>query len=885
MAQERLEISAPLDRKVLGALLTILILIILSSTGVYLYTEYLWFKSLDLGTYFVKTIIYRLELFGFFFTLSFLIFAINRFAMHKASEEFLGEPLKVPLWILFLLSLFIGYVLARDWIKFVFFQNAENFGISDPIFGIDVSFYVFKLPFLKDILYTILAIVIFCFLISVVYYFFIFRWVKSFEEFKELFPNLGYIHISALIAVILFIVGIYAYIGRFDLLNAQGGVLSGAGYTDVYVRIPSLLLISFISFLASIFAIYYGVKRQLEMLPTLFLIVIAIFFLAMVFAFAFQKVRVEPNEISLEEKYIEYSINFTRMAYGLDVNKKLFPVGKTLTIQDIERNKGIINNIRLWDHRPLLEVYRQLQQIRTYYYINDVDIDRYYINGNYTQIMISARELSTDLLQTNAQTWVNRHLIYTHGYGIIASPVNVVSEEGKPDFIVYDIPPKGEIEVDRPEIYFGELTNDYVIVKTKQKEFDYPSGERNVFTTYNGTGGVKIDSYLKKLLFSIRYGDVNLLLTTYLTPESRILIHRNILDRVQSVAPFLKYDTDPYIVVIDKKLYWIVDAYTVLDRFPYSAGFNNYGFFNYIRNSVKVYIDAYNGSLKFYVVDDEPVVKTLMKAFPELFIPSSEMSEEEKEHMRYPADLFKIQAIIYSIYHMDDPRTFYNKEDVWDIPTEMFDQFEIKMEPYYVMMNIGNRTEFILMLPFTPKDRNNIIAWMAGRCDKENYGEILLYEFPKGTLVYGPMQIEARIDQDPEISKIFTLWGQTGSRIIRGNLLVIPIDSSIIYVEPVYLRAENAQIPELRGVVIAYGNKIAMTSSLEGSLKLVFGQLQEESYETQDLQTLIKTSIQLYQNAMEEIRKGNWSGFGEYIEKLGEALKKMGSAYNESSNK
>jgi hypothetical protein len=416
-----------------------------------------------------------------------------------------------------------------------------------------------------------------------------------------------------------------------------------------------------------------------------------------------------------------------------------------------------------------------------------------------------------------------------------------------------------------------------VIVRTLQKEFDYPFGERNVFSIYNGSGGVVMDNFFKKLLFSLRFGDINLLLTGYTTPESRIMLHRQIMERAYTIAPYLRYDSDPYIAIIDGRLYWIIDAYTTLDNFPYSAAVI-YGIpLNYIRNSVKIFVDAYNGSVKFYVMSDEPVIRTLAKAFPELFVSADEMKEEERAHIRYPIDLFKIQAEIYSIYHMDDPRTFYNKEDVWEIPTELFEEKIVEMEPYYVIITIEeNRPEFLLMLPFSPKDRDNIISWMAARCD-ERYGELLLYEFPKGTLVYGPMQIEARIDQDPEISQIFTLWSQAGSRIIRGNLLVIPIDNSIIYVEPVYLRAENAQIPELRGVVVSYENRLVMKPDLQSSITYIFGEVRVEEPAAEDLNSLAKLGVEVYQRALEEIRKGNWSGFGEMLERLGQILEKINS--------
>jgi hypothetical protein len=741
---------------------------------------------------------------------------------------------------------------------------------------------VFKIPLISDILLLLLVSVILSIIISALYYAFIFRWVKTWEELRDVFPNSGYIHFSLLFAGLLVIAGIFIFLGRYWLLSAQHGVVSGANYTDVNIRMPVLLLMSIFSFFIAILSVYYGLKRNLSLIAMAFSVFAIALFVGVIFVpLSVQKIKVDPNELSLEEKYIEYSINYTRHAYGLSaVEKNLYPVSETLTIDDIENNTGIIENIRLWDHRPLLSVYRQKQQIRTYYYINDVDVDRYYIDGKYTQIMISARELLPFLLQPTAQTWVNKHLIYTHGYGVIASPVNTVSEEGAPELILYDIPPEGSINITRPEIYFGEVMGDYVVVRTLQKEFDYPSGEGNVFTTYTGKG-LSVDSYFRKLLFSLRFGDVNLLLSNYLTEESKILMYRNIKDRVSTVAPFLIYDEDPYVAVIGGEIFWVIDAYTVLDSYPYSARTGIVGgSLNYIRNPVKVFINAYDGSMRYYVIEEEPIIKTFMEAFPEVFISGNSMSEEERKHIRYPVDLFKIQAEIFSTYHMDDPRTFYNKEDVWEIPKELFEEREIEMEPYYVIVTLSGEPEFILMLPFTPKGRDNIISWMAARCD-EGYGELVLYEFPKGSLVYGPMQIEARIDQDPLISQKFTLWGQVGSRITRGNLLVIPLDNSIIYVEPVYLRAENAEIPELRGVIVSYGNRLTMQPGIMESIKVLFGEVTEEEVSeevTEDLPSLVQKSLDLYEKAMKEIKSGNWSGFGDMLQKLGDVLQKLNSS-------
>ncbi|RLI75318.1 UPF0182 family protein [Archaeoglobales archaeon] len=856
-------------------ILAIFIALLVSlSIALHLYTEFLWFESLNLDSVFMAMLYYKVILFVIFFAFALVILSLNHFVLKKASYE-LGETLKLPFWVNLLLALIVALLFSRIWLQYVYFTNSVDFNLKDPIFGLDVSFYVFKLPFIQTILVFFLTLLLFTILISAAYYAFTFRWVKSFDELKDKFPQAGYVHISLLLAGIFIFIAVYFYFARFDLLTSPRGVVMGAGYTDVQVRLPAMGLVALLSPLFAAVSIYLGYKRNIAAMPILFsVLAVAIILSIVVMAAVVQKLKVEPNEIVKEEEYIRYGIDFTRFAYGLDVKKMYYSAEDNLSVDTIERNRGTIDNIRIWDHRPLLSVYRQMQQIRTYYFINDVDVDRYYIDGRYTQIMISARELSIDLLSARAKTWLNEHLIFTHGYGVVASPVNSVTKVGLPDLIIEDIPPKGKIAIEKPEIYYGELTTNYVIVKTKQKEFDYPLGEGNVLTTYNGSGGVKLDSYFKKLIFSIKFGDISFLLSNYITTESSLMFHRNIIDRMSTVAPFLVYDRDPYIAVIDGKQYWIIDSYTTLNKFPYSA---KYPTFNYVRNPVKVFVDTYNGTAKFYIIQEEPVIKVLMKAFPDLFISADKMSEEERAHIRYPVDLFEIQANIYATFHMDDAKTFYNREDVWVIPQEILEDERVQMEPYYVILTLpGNsKPEFLLMLPFTPKGRDNIIAWMAARCD-ESYGELRLYEFPKGQLIYGPMQIEARIDQNADISKLFTLWGQVGSKVIRGNMLVIPIENSILYIEPIYLRAVNAQIPELRGVIVVYKDVLAMRPTLDEALISVFGEeAKPEIIEEESVQDLVKLMVELYNRAMEEAKVGNWSGAGEYIEKLGDTISKL----------
>ncbi len=854
-------------KRVIMLLTFTLVDLILTDVLVNVYTEYLWFSSINYGFAYLEMLKYQVATFAIAFAISLSILTLNAFAIKKAVAEFLGDEIRYFHEIDVLISLMIAYAFSQGWLKLVYFVNSTDFNVTDPIFDYDVSFFVFKLPFYETLLQMFAVSILFCFLTSAVYYLYHFRWVRTWEEFKELFPELGYLHISILFALIFFMAGIYFYLSRFELLFSQHGVVSGASWVEVNVLMPALLLTSMVSFGFGLACIKF---RSFEKFLILFGIYLLFLILVLgLIPFTVQKLKVEPNELQMEWNYINYSIRYTRFAFGIDkVREYPYEVKYDLSYEKLKKHSATIKNVRIWDHRPLLDVYRQLQQIRTYYFINDVDVDRYNIDGNYTEVMISARELSTDLLPLRAKTWVNEHLVYTHGYGVVISPVNAVSREGLPEFIVKDIPPKGKIKIKEPRIYYGELTKDYVVVDTKLKEFDYPLGERNVFTKYNGTGGVKLDGF-RRFLFALRFGDVNLLLSRYVTENSRIMIHRNVVDRVKTIAPYLKFDSDPYIAVINGRLYWIIDAYTVLDRFPYSDVYDGIA---YIRNPVKVFIDAYNGTVTFYIVQEDAVLKTLEKAFP---IFKRDMPMEFRRHVRYPVNLFELQAKVYTIYHMTNVEVFYNREDAWDLPMEVFESSKIPMEPYYVILSIeDNKPEFVLMIPFTPKGRENMIAWMCARCD-EHYGELIVYRFPKGKLIYGPMQIEARIDQNPEISKLFTLWGQVGSRVIRGNLLVIPIGGCILYVEPIYLKAEKSHIPELRGVIVAYNDYVVMKENLESAIGSILGKKVEVVKEKGNL---VKLAIEYYDKAMESVKEGNWSAFGEYLKKLGEILR----ALNES---
>jgi hypothetical protein len=676
------------------------------------------------------------------------------------------------------------------------------------------------------------------------------------------------------------------YLKRFDLLYSSTGAVFGAAYSDLNVKLPWLTILFIFSPIVSI-VFFFGAKtHRYKFLLGGIATFVGILIVGGIATGIVQGFIVNPNEFNLEKPYIERNIEFTLKAYGLDaVDEKLFTTTYDLTKTDIAENEGTVNNIRLWDWRPLKQTYEQLQLFRTYYNFKDVDVDRYEFNGNYKQVLLSARELDQDQLPSRAKTWVNKHLVYTHGYGLTMSPVERVSEEGLPELFVKDIPPKSDLlTVDRPEIYYGEQTDNFIVVKTDTEEFDYPKEEENVYVTYQGKGGVEL-SPLRRLVYGLKFGSIELIVSGSIKSESNIMLYRNIHERAPKIAPFLKYDEDPYLVVSNNKLYWIYDAYTTTDKYPYSERILIGGSakLNYVRNSVKIVIDAYNGDVNYYIIEDEPLINTYRKIFPDLFKDFSEMPEDLKKHIRYPQNLFELQAKLYSIYHMKDPRVFYNKEDEWKIPEEVFRGARIKMEPYYIIMKLPEeaKEEFMLIIPFNPRGKENMIGWMAAKCDQPEYGKLKVFTFSKQELIYGPMQIEARIDQDTDISQRITLWSQAGSEVIRGNLLVIPIENSILYVEPLYLQASESSVPELKRVIVAFGNKLTMQESLTDSLNVIFGEvleeIEEEIEEAEEVlpEELIEEAWEHYNAAQDALKAGNFIKYAEEIEALGDVLEQL----------
>ncbi len=787
-------------------------------------------------------------------------------------------------------AVFIGLLLAAgevsSWDMALRYVHQVPYGSTDPIFNRDIGFYLFSLPVYLALRNWLLLLLCCCAVIAVVVYGT--RGDILLMQAPRGLSRAAAIHGSALLGM-LFLLQAWSYwLDRFLLLQGDNGIVVGASYTDIQVRLPILWLLAGLAGAAAV-AVWANMRRPGYRIPgaAALLLFGGALVLGLVGPAVFQRFYVKPNELHLEAPYIEHNIALTREAYGLtQIAVKPFPAAQDLNLDAIQANRPTIDNIRLWDLQPLRDTYAQLQEIRTYYKFLGTDIDRYHFDGAYRQVMLSARELEPSLLPANAQTWVNLHLLFTHGNGVVMSPVTEKSTEGLPSLFLRDIPPvaDGGPAIREPRLYFSEGSKDYVIVNGNTPEFDYPKGKDNAYTSYRGRDGIAIGSMARRLLFAWQFDDPNILLTGYITDESRILLHRNIQDRVHTIAPFLVLDSDPYVVASDGRLLWIQDAYTTSRWFPYSQPATADGD-NYIRNAVKVVIDAYSGTVDFYVSDPaDPVVRTYQRIFPGLFKALASMPQDLQQHIRYPEDLFLIQARIYRAYHMDSVEVFYNREDLWQFPRELAgiggaNNPGVPMAPYYMVMRLPGeaRAEFVMMLPMVPSQRENMIAWLAARCDPPNYGKLIVYAFPKEKLVYGPFQIEARIQQNTEISQQISLWNQMGSRVIRGHLQVVPIENSILYISPLYLRAESGQLPELKRVIAAYGERVVMEDTLGGALAALFREtapLARQPPATADARA--REALAHYDRAIERLRAGDWSGFGAELDALRPLLESLG---------
>lgn len=965
--------------------LSLILLILIVIVGLFLMlinfiTDWLWFTEMGYTSVFFKQLFTEIEVgVPVFVVLAILVNIYLRqlkrgYFKKIASKE--NTDLKKLGRYTNLISIVFGavaafYSVTHLWFEILQFANSTGFDIKDPLFNIDISFYIFKLDFLKQINEMVIGLVILIVAATLIYYTILMTmhtpdvfeeeevqeeeeptdytdysndyadyeggqqeesqafganpfegtpFGKAFEAFTQNAGPRGARrtarpkpqpkpkkHINdnnlhqlmsiasgqlCMLGIIFFLmIGANFLLKQFDLLHSHTGTVYGAGFVDVNITIWVYRILMVLAVIGALTVGYHIKKKQFKKILTIPVIMIAIGALGTGASYLAQSYIVSPDEINKESAYLERNIEYTQYAYELgDVKIQTFNADNNLTAKDIKNNSETINNIRINDYEPVKTFYNQTQSIRQYYQFNDVDVDRYIINGKYTQTYLATREIDEEKINN---TWLNRHLKYTHGYGVTLSRVDAVTSSGQPDVLIKNIPPVSsvnEIQIERPEIYFGELTNDYVLVNTSEDEFDYPNGDSNSYNQYEGTAGIKMN-LLNRIIFSIRERSLKILVSSNIKGNSKVIINRNVMARVQKIMPYLSYENDPYMVVADGKIYWMVDAYTTSSYYPYSEPFDGkIGGVNYIRNSVKVVVDAYNGNVDFYVVDkNDPIAMTYQKIYPKLFKSFEEMPESLVSHIRYPNTLFEIQANIYARYHMEDVKVFYQNEDMWDLANEIYGTEEQQMVPNYYIVKLAGKdsAEFINSIPYTPKDKQNMTALLVAQNDGEDYGKLTLYQFPKSKTIYGPMQIEAQINQNTEISSDFTLWSSKGTTYRRGNLFVIPIETSLLYVEPVYLEASNSAIPEVKRVIVAYDDKIAYKATLKEALESLFGgstssdkpsDSEEDpnvDEETMTQSDWIQKAVTAYDNAQKAIKDGDWANYGKYMDELEKALGKV----------
>ena len=959
--------KAKFERKISLILMGIILVLVLFLAMIQFITDFMWFKEMGYTDVFFKQLVTQLTVGVPTFAVVTVLVQVylthlkkTYFAKIASSEETNLKGLKKTTIILSVVFGAIATFMAVSqlWFEILKFANSTDFDLADPLFNFDISFYIFRLEFLKEMNEILIGVIIGFVALTIIYYI-ILMTVRTPDVFKEEAPQaeaaagagderhtagtnpfgggnnngangsepfskfaeafggkmfqqkqakpkrqfddnnfkqllkIASGKISLLGFIFFIMLGINFFLRQFDLLHAHTGAVYGAGFTDVNVTLWMLRILCVLSVLAAILFVVQMRKKNYKKLLSVPVLMIVVGLVGSGAGYLIQNLVVSPDEINKESAYLARNIEFTQYAYQLDdVDVKAFAADNTLTYKDINDNTETINNIRINDFDPAQQFYNQTQSIRQYYTFNDVDVDRYMINGKYTQTFLTAREI--DESKRGNDSWLNTHLKYTHGYGFALSRVDKVTASGQPDVLIGNIPPEStveEIQIERPEIYFGELSNDYIIVGTDEKEFDYPDGESNKYTTYEGDAGIKMN-FFNRILFSIREGSLKMFTSSNIDSNSKIIINRNVMERVRTIMPYLNYENDPYMVTVDGKLYWMIDAYTSSSYYPYSEPYGEENI-NYIRNSVKVVVDAYNGDVDFYIVDSEdPIATTFAKIYPTLFKSFDQMPEGLKAHIRYPNYLFQIQASVYGKYHMEDVNVFYQKEDVWDIASEIYGMEKQQMQPnYYIAKLPGEeKAEFFNSLPFTPKSKQNMTALMVARNDGDNYGQLVLYQFPKSRTIYGPEQIEAQIDQNTEISKEFALWNSSGTKYRRGNMFIIPINTSVLYVEPVYLEAQNSSIPEVKRIIMAYNDEIAYEESLAECLVSLFGDGAEEGVneagtgeslngeqtsEEMSQAELIAAAAEAYENAVEAQKKGDWASYGKYMDELEKYLNKL----------
>jgi len=887
--------------------LILLGVVVLGGPGlVALYTDWLWFGEVGYQGVFLRTLSARTWLGAAVFVFAFVVLYANlrlaqgalrrhQFTIMTAQGPHVitVEPnrLKPLLYAAAAVAaLLLGLYASARWDVWLLARHAVPFGTSDPILGRDVSFYVFQLPFLQFVHNIVFMTVLLAGIGAAAAH----RLGGSlmFDPARGLVVSqTARRHLSWLAAVLLLLTAFNAWLHIPALLTSPGGIVHGASYVDVYARMPAQWVLVVVACAGAVLAVYQTRVARFWPILTGVGAYAGVALAGFLYATLLQRFYVAPNEQVRETPYIAHSIAATRAGFALDrvVERELSGEAQ-LTAADIQRNAATLENVPLWNDRPLLDTFGQIQEIRTYYDFVSVDNDRYVIDGEYRQIMLSARELNSASLPS--RTWINERLTFTHGYGLTLGPVNEVTPEGLPVLFIKDLPLSSSVDlkVTQPAIYFGELSNDHVFVKTATPEFDYPRGDDNVFGRYEGEGGIPVGGLLRRVLLATRFGSTDTLFSPSLSADSRVLMYRRISERVKRIAPFLRYDSDPYLSISEGRLVWIQDAYTVSTRYPYSTPSVNG--INYIRNSVKVTIDAYHGSVVFHLLDTaDPIAATLALVFPDLFRPLAEMPEDLRTRLRYPQGIFSLQAAMFATFHMTNPATLYNREDQWEIPPNDLGENAPPMAPYYTIMKLPGESgaEYIQMLPYTPRQKDNLAAWMVARSDGDDYGQLMVFQLPKQTVIYGPRQVAARINQDQVIAPQITLWNQQGSEVIQGTLLVIPVEESLLYIRPLYLRAAGGRIPELKRVVVAYQNSIVMEETLEAGLARLFpsaGPRRAVARAAPGLPVagpanpaavgdLARQAQAHYQRAMQAQRDGNWALYGDEIKRLGEVLERI----------
>jgi len=885
-------------------------------------TDWLWFRQLGFTTVYATSLTWRILLFFLGGIVSYAVLAGNlRLATRRAGKaptlyregttrqliDVSGAVRRLSWIVPLVIAFFVAIYLAANWMTYLQAFHGATVGTTDPLFGRDIGFYMFTLPALSDALGVALVLVFLSLLATGVVY--VLRGQLPFNAHHGSPDRGAEIHLATLAAILFLIVAVQLWIVRSaDLLYSTTGPLVGASYTDVHVVLPAIRA-SAIAALVAIGLVIYGAARgrMLRRLATAAILYAAVGIVGRaLLPLTVQKLSVLPNELDKETPYLQRHIAATRAAWGLDkVQTRSLSGEATLTMADIKGNRPTINNVRLWERDLLQQTFKQLQEIRTYYDFLSVNDDRYTIDGDYRQVHLSVRELNSASLPT--QSFINNRLTFTHGMGITMAPVNQVTDEGLPVLFIKDLPPVStvNIKLTQPQVYFGQEPEQYVFVNTKQKEFDYPLGDQNIYMSYAGTGGVPVGSFLRRALYAMQFGSLQILFSDDIAGNARIMYHRNIIDRASMALPFLSFDAEPYIVVTDDgKLKWVLDGYTASSGYPYAQFV---GGVNYMRNSVKVTIDAYTGALTAYVIDaNDPVIRTYENIFTGIFQPMSAMPADIKRHMRYPGQLFRIQAGLQSTYHMDDPDAFYHREDQWEIPEPNDQRGDQTAYMRHMIMRLPGeqKEEFIYMTPFTPRGKDNLAAWMVARMDGAHYGELRVYRFPKQSLVYGPKQIVNRINQDTDISRQITLWDQRGSEVIRGELLVIPIEESLIYVQPLFLRASGGSIPEMKRVVVASGDRVVMGETLDQALDATFGSGatiavsgQQQTQPAADtaaapalgaaaqaapanVSALAAEAQAHYDRAIAAQRAGDWATYGKEIDSLGVVLGRMRAGHH-----